>query len=97
MAHQNLFGSVENEREVYQLMQAHTKRDARICMVLTIVAGLSFIHAVDVGANQGWGALIFGLASAFFALIYFIDNSNRNFHLHTIDWIEARLHEGEKN
>jgi hypothetical protein len=96
MQHVNLFGYAENTREVYKVMQSHMKRDSRIFSILCIIAGLGFLHAADVGASQGWGALIFGLVSALFALIYFIDNSNRNFHLHTIDWIEARLSNDEK-
>ena len=97
MKHENLFQYVGEAKDVYAVMQSHIKRDSRIFTVLCFIAGLSFLHAADVGANQGWGALLFGLVCALMAIVYFVDNSNRNFHLHTIDWIEARLSDSDKS
>ncbi len=89
MSHNNLFWDLPDSKEVYRAMQSHMKRDYRITWILAMGASICFGLALKSGVEQGWPWLIGGVAAAFCSLIYFIDNSNRNFYLHTVDWIEA--------
>ena len=89
MGHSNLFEYASEPKEVYQVMQSHMKRDARFVSVSIIGTTICFGMALKSGVTDGWPWLIGGLAVAFIGLTYFIDNSNRNFYLHMIDWIES--------
>lgn len=89
MSHNNLFSDLPDSTAVYQAMQRNMKRDLRLTAIFIGGASVCFVQALTSGAAEGWPWLIGGIASSVMGLIYFIDNSNRNFHLHTIDWIVA--------
>lgn len=93
MEHKNLFEYVSSSKDVYQVMQSHMKRDGRFVSFSIIGATVCFGMALKLGATDGWPWLVGGVAVAFFGLTYFIDNSNRNFYLHMIDWTESTRRE----
>lgn len=97
-AHQNLFEYYENKSGVYGKLQSDYLRDnkqIRWCALITnilVVAGL-------VVNNNTW-QLVLLIASAFTAIqliVYFIDQSNRNFLMHAIDWLEADKNTGKSD
>ncbi len=88
-SHNNLFADLPDANAVYRAMQDHMKRDRYLTVIFGSAALFSFFQALQSGMAEGWPWLIGGVAAAFCSLIYFIDNSNRNFYLHTVDWIEA--------
>jgi hypothetical protein len=93
--HHNLFAHVESPGEVYRAMQDHMKRDNRITAIVGPLAWVCFALALKQGPGDGWPWLVGGIAASFLCLNYFVDNSNRNFMLHTIDWIEATKSENK--
>ena len=88
MKHQNLFEHFESKREVYDLLQKDLARDEKRVSV-SIAIG-SIVLALWLGGaleSNGWIWLV--AVSFFYGLTMQIDNSNRNFALHVIDWYEA--------
>lgn len=88
--HVNLFGYAEDSDAVYKAMQDHMKRDHRYFNAWCIGMAICFLRSASLGVPDGWGWFLGGIACALCALVYFIDNSNRNFYLHAVDWYEAR-------
>jgi len=87
--HKNLF-AYGDRRDVYEGLQQDYKRDHRQTQVMDFIlfAGVGFLAR----SLSGWDFAAV-LAVAFVGLSRlntFIDNSNRNFFMHMIDWTEAR-------
>ncbi len=93
--HSNLFAYFATTDAVYQKLLADTKADSQKLTFLQLLFGLSLIGALTDfgGASKAlwFFAVLFGLQ----ALQFFIDQSNRNFLLHWIEF-ERRLH-AERN
>jgi hypothetical protein len=87
--HTNLFSYVSTSDEVYRTMQEHMKRDERYTKACFYGAAICLSLALRYGAADGWPWLIGGIFCSVFGLVYFVDNSNRNFYLHMVDWVEA--------
>ena len=88
LGHKNLFG-YGDKTEVYAAFQRDFNRDTW---------RQSFWHLVLVGAGIGaavladhkdWLWLFLGIYAAERAIARFVDNSNRNWAMHVIDWIES--------
>jgi hypothetical protein len=89
--HENLFGYFSTKQEVYNKLQEDYDRDQRACGRCLIAAPLLGIAAGFVDATTWKIPLLIGAGVALLQyLIIFIDNSNRNFLLHAIDWLEAK-------
>lgn len=87
--HKNLFNYGDDD-EVYASLQRDYRRDSRQVQVMDLLAvGLVVYIARDLGT---WDAVATILLAAIVMsrLNTFIDNSNRNFFMHLIDWQRAR-------
>jgi hypothetical protein len=84
--HHNLFGLGHSPRDVYAKLQEDSKRDQRTRMIFNIVfcASVWFL-ARGLGTWDQFGALI-AAWSGMAGIQYFIDESNRNFWMHQLDW-----------
>ena len=87
--HNNLF-AYGNERDVYEALQRDFKRDTRQTQImdLMICALVLFLtrHFSFWARIAAFAATVVEISR----LNTFIDNSNRNFFMHMIDWLEAR-------
>ena len=87
MGHQNLFSNAENRQEVYQSLQRDFARDEKVShSALTVAIALLAIALIQ-GPSDGWIWLIMGCGAMFVTLTFFIDNTNRNWTMHLIDWM----------
>ena len=91
--HHNLFASGD-EQEVYAGLVRDTKRDGRMIGYMDLVligAALYLARHLPV-----WDfAAVFAVAFVGMQrLNYFIDQSNRNFFMHMLDWQEVRDRRG---
>jgi hypothetical protein len=86
--HVNMFHHVESKEDVYAAFQQHYHRDGRIIGFLDIaLIAFSVVGYYASWWGEVWTWLVaFGLVGS--RMCYFIDNSNRNWAMHVIDWIE---------
>jgi hypothetical protein len=89
MKHTSIFTYAADSLEAYEMLQKQMKRDWRIGQASLIAVGIFFALAIKSGAADGWPWLIGGLVSAFYGLLVFVEYSNRDYFLHTVDWLEA--------
>lgn len=95
--HQNLFDYYINKPDVYRKLQEDYLRDQKYikwCGIFFII----FFFAAFGDINDKYKSLLyFGLAiSTLQYILLFIDQSNRNFLMHAIDWIESKdMHQTE--
>ena len=89
MRHTSIFTLAADSLEAYEMMQRQMKRDWRIGQIGLVGVGVFFTLALRAGAVDGWPWIIGGLISAFLGLVSFIEYSNRDYFLHTVDWLEA--------
>ena len=89
--HSNLFGYFSTTHAVYEKLLSDHKADSKKISILQGLFGLSLVGALNDfgGASKAlwFFAALFGLQ----ALQFFIDQSNRNFLLHWIEY-EHGLH-----
>lgn len=94
--HQNLFAYFETTPEAYRKLCADHKKDSRTISWLQLAFGLSLLAAVN--DFQGWGKALW-VVTVYLGIVavqYFVDQSNRNFLLHWIDYERATYVEREK-
>lgn len=87
--HNNLFQYAADEREVYADLQRDAGRDVRVRQVLNLVTVLAGAYLARDLAKLDVLAVVLCIWSALAGLQYFIDESNRNFWMHQIDWSRA--------
>lgn len=88
--HLNLYDYAEDEAEVYAALQRDSKRDS---LQIRVMDALTLALLFYLGRNLPKGDLVALLmlgALILSRLNTFIDNSNRNFFMHTTDWMNAR-------
>ena len=88
--HNNLFSNGHNKAEVRDALIAHQRRDDRTLKVLDGVAAACLAILLRNTAYLDTIAVFAGSWAAISAMRYFIDQSNRNFYLHRLDWEAAR-------
>lgn len=90
LEHKNLFQSGHSASEVYAALQEHFNRDTWIHS-LWEVALLGCAVGAVVFSNHADLLWIFGgLYVVERAILRYVDNSNRNWAMHMIDWMEAK-------
>jgi hypothetical protein len=94
LKHVNLFHYCENKKEVYAAFQGHYNRDTWIQHWWHIVLIGCALGAVVVSGHKDWLWLFGGLHAMERAISCYVDNSNRNWLMHAIDWYECE--EGRK-
>ncbi|MBI5041683.1 MAG: hypothetical protein HZB57_10950 [Gammaproteobacteria bacterium] len=97
LIHKNLFHYGDSS-EVYAALQEHYNRDTWIHSLWQIVLFGCAIGAVVFSGHTDWLWICAGLYATERAITRFVDNSNRNWAMHVIDWVEAkRAHESEES
>lgn len=88
LEHKNLFhhGSAS---EVYAALQRDFDRDTWIQAFWRLVLGACAAGAALLSNHIDWLWIFGGLMATERAIAAFIDNSNRNWAMHVIDWMEA--------
>lgn len=97
LEHINIFRHAADQSEVYEAFQRDFNRDTYLQeywhVILLAMAG----GAVFISGHKDWLWLFGGLIAVERAIVKFIDNSNRNWAMHVIDWIEYNRHEDKGN
>jgi hypothetical protein len=86
--HVNMFNHAAEKREVYEALQSHYERDSHVISYMDLAIVAFVIAALYFGWRDWWAWLI-GIGLVGSRMCFFIDNSNRNWAMHVIDWIEA--------
>ena len=89
LEHKNLF-HFGTSTEVYAALQEHYNRDTWIHLFWQIVLFACAVGAVFFSNHADWLWIFGGLYAVERAVTRFVDNSNRNWAMHVIDWIEAK-------
>jgi hypothetical protein len=92
--HINLFAHASSPEEVYAALQRDFRRDSRLLLVCLALFGFAAYGTVHWSGHPEWGWLLSAGFSLFAALALFLDNSNRNWAMHVIDWVEHRHRNG---
>lgn len=87
MEHQDLFFSAANRQAVYRGFQRDFARDEKKSHSAIFIGVALLILALFQGPAEGWIFLIMGILALFVGLTFFIDNCNRNWAMHLIDWM----------
>lgn len=87
LKHINLF-EYGDKKEVYKALQDHYDRDTWIHMWWHFVLLACALGAAFISEHMDWLWIFGGLYAVERAITRFIDNSNRNWFMHAIDWKE---------
>lgn len=92
--HINLFAWAADDHEVYAALQRDTKRDIGVRQALNMIflAAVAYLSRHLPGLDQA--AALIGSWAGIAGVQRFIDESNRNFWMHQIDWMRATKDEG---
>jgi len=94
LGHNNLFRHAAGRAEVYQTFQRDFNRDTWIQLFWHGVLLVMALGAAYVSDHTDWLWLFGGIYAAERAISRFVDNSNRNWAMHVIDWLENNRHDG---
>ena len=95
LKHINLF-KYGGKKEVYQTLQDHYDRDTWIHMWWHYVLLACALGAAFISDHMDWLWIFGGLYAVERAIARYIDNSNRNWFMHSIDWKEAGWSESDE-
>jgi hypothetical protein len=87
--HTNLFSAGHTKAEVYEALVEHQHRDARHMSWWAFASAVALLVAIQKHGLVRDVAALACLTSAASSLRVFIDQSNRRFFLHLIDWMNA--------
>lgn len=87
--HTNLFAWAADDREVYAALQRDTKRDIRVRQALNLIFLGAVLYLCRHMPGTDQAAAVIAAWAGLAGLQYFIDESNRNFWMHQIDWMRA--------
>lgn len=88
--HSNLFDGRFSDDEVYEALKRDTARDSKSITIMDIILASAGLYLVrDLPTWDKVAALVFAFV-AMRRLYFFIDQSNRNFFMHWLDWQRAR-------
>lgn len=87
--HVNLFSNGHSRREIHKALREHYERDSRILFVIDAVLGGSVLYLIRNLPTDQAIAIAVAIGATVTGLRYFIDQSNRNFYLHRLDWEAA--------
>src|SRR5688572_4853574 len=88
LEHKNLH-AYGDKADVYAALQRDFDRDTWVQLSWHIVLGGAALGAVFIAGQKDWLWLFAGIYAAERALARYMDNSNRNWAMHVIDWIES--------
>lgn len=88
IGHKNLFQYTESRFGVYQTFQRDFDRDSWIQVFWRSVLISMAVGAARISGHFDWLWIFGGIFAAERALARYVDNSNRNWAMHVIDWLE---------
>jgi hypothetical protein len=92
LGHNNLFRYAADRAEVYETFQRDFNRDTWIQSFWHVfIVGMA-LGAAYVSNHPDWLWLFGAIYAAERAASRFVDNSNRNWAMHVIDWLENNRH-----
>ncbi|RYE42892.1 MAG: hypothetical protein EOP21_07945 [Hyphomicrobiales bacterium] len=94
MSHVNLFSAGHTSDEVRSALEQHQRRDGRWIGFYDLVMGGCVAYLLRDTEPLTFIAGLTAVLMAITGMRYFIDQSNRNFYLHRLDW--ERSLEGER-
>lgn len=94
LGHNNLFRHAVDRSEVYEAFQRDFNRDTWIQSFWHVVLVAMALGAAYISSHPDWLWLFGGIYAAERAVSRFADNSNRNWAMHAIDWLENSRHDG---
>ncbi|HUE80283.1 MAG TPA: hypothetical protein VMN38_11725 [Sphingomicrobium sp.] len=88
--HTNIFAGCNTEREAYESLQRDSKSNVREIQIMDLVLIIAAFYLLR--NLERWDAIaVVALGISFMVrLNTFVDNSNRNFFLHMLDWHNFR-------
>jgi hypothetical protein len=92
LGHKNLFAYGDRE-EVYAALQRDFNRDTWVEYFWRVVFVGMAIGAATLSNHIDWLWLFGGIYAVERSISRFVDNSNRNWTMHVIDWLEHK-HDG---
>jgi hypothetical protein len=96
LEHKNLFQYGEAS-EVYAALQRDFNRDTWIQAFWRLVLAACAVGAAILSNHIDWLWIFGGLFATERAIAAFVDNSNRNWIMHVIDWMETHRRKEEGN
>lgn len=93
LGHNNLFAYAADRKEVYETFQRDLNRDTWIQSAWHLVLMGTSFGAVYFSNHADWLWIFVGIYAAERAASRFVDNSNRNWAMHVIDWLENNRHD----
>lgn len=93
LEHDNLFKYSDDRRDVYKAFQRDFNRDTWIQSFWHVVLLAMAAGATYFSNHPDWLWLFGGIYAAERASSRFAENSNRNWAMHVIDWLERNRHD----
>ena len=93
LRHNNL-AAYGDRNDVYEILQNDFNRDTYIQAFWHVIFFGAAFGAVVMAKHSDWAWLFLGIYAAERAIAKFIDNSNRNWTMHVIDWMERNRIDG---
>ena len=87
LEHKNLF-AYGDKTDVYAALQRDYDRDTWVVAFWRVVFIGTAIGAISIAGHSDWLWLFAGLFTIEQSICRYVDNSNRNWAMHVIDWIE---------
>jgi hypothetical protein len=87
--HNNLF-THGDRRAVYESLQRDCKRDHRQCQIMDVALFATVAFLARHLSGWDFAAVVVATVVVISRINTFVDNSNRNFLMHMIDWMDAR-------
>jgi hypothetical protein len=94
LSHVNLF-SYGDKAEVYEALQKDYDRDTYVHSFWRLVLIGAAIGAAVISNHADWLWVFLGIYAAERSISKYLDNSNRNWAMHIIDWHEASRKEDD--
>jgi hypothetical protein len=95
LEHKNLF-QYSDSSDVYAALQDNYNRDTWIHSFWQVVLLGCAVGAGAISDHADWLWIFGGLYATERAITRFVDNSNRNWTMYVIDWIEAKRASGSE-
>lgn len=87
--HRNLYASAD-EDEVYAALERDTNRDSKVINTMDLVLIVAAIYLARSLPTWDFVAVLVVAFVGMQRLNYFIDQSNRNFFMHMLDWQQSQ-------
>lgn len=91
--HNNLFAHTDDRSEAYAALRRDFKRDHRTISIADVVTIIAVLYLCRNMSGLDYVAMVVLAGAVLTRLNSFIDNSNRNWFMHMLDWDNQREQE----